>query len=411
MSFLTALSLSKNNLMTKKGRTILTSFAGSIGIIGIALILSISNGIQGYIDQIQEDTLSTYPLTVNRTDTDFSAMMSAMTETSQMQIENPDPNKIYVDDSMGTMMAAMSTKVENDLKSFKAYIDANYAKIADSVSDIQYTYDFDLQIYSADGKTRLNPTNIFSEIPGFESMGDLMSTSGSSLGVFSEMINNQELLDQQYELVGENSHWPTNKNEVVLVVGKNNQISAMTLYMLGVYDQSELKEIMTKLFQNGEYESKHNKEFTLDDFLGMEFYMLSTSDFYVKTGGTYTVDGKEYPEWKDLRDPKGNVPASFFDGNENVTKLTISGIIRPKPGVSATSISGAIGYTKGLTDLILEKNTKSEVINQQKETPNNNVLDKGSPFERKIYTRETFKDLIDRVGTTNMENFYLCGIG
>ena len=405
MSFLTALSLSKNNLMTKKGRTILTSFAGSIGIIGIALILSISNGIQGYIDQIQEDTLSTYPLTVKRTDTDFSAMMSAMTETSQSQIENPDPNTIYVDDSMATMMSAMSATVENDLKSFKSYIDANYAKIADSVSDIQYTYDFDLQIYTADGKTRLNPTDIFSKMPGFESMGELMSTSGSSLGVFSEMINNQELLDQQYELVGENSHWPTNKNEVVLVVGKNNQISAMTLYMLGVLPQDDLTEIMNTLMQGGEYTSIHNKEYSLDDFLGMEFYMLSTSDFFVKDGGHYTVDGKKYPTWQDMREYNDSSSLAPFV-TENGTKLTISGIIRPKPGVSATSISGAIGYTKGLTDLILEKNTKSEIIDQQKNlTPNHNVLD-GAKFERIKYTRETIDDLIKRVGATNMEKFY-----
>ena len=407
MSFLTALSLSKNNLMTKKGRTILTSFAGSIGIIGIALILSISNGIQGYIDQIQEDTLSTYPLTVKRTDTDFSAMMSAMTETAQSQIENPDPNTIYVDDSMATMMSAMSATVENDLKSFKAYIDANYAKIADSVSDIQYTYDFDLQIYTADGKTRLNPTDIFSKMPGFESMGELMSTSGSSLGVFSEMINNQELLDQQYELVGENSHWPTNKNEVVLVVGKNNQISAMTLYMLGVLPQDDLTEIMNTLMQGGEYTSIHNKEYSLDDFLGMEFYMLSTSDFY-------TVDSTQpkykggYPVWRDMRESgfvndqnKPILQEEFI--KENGTKLTISGIVRPKPGVSAASISGAIGYTKGLTDLILEKNTQSSIINQQKETPSYNVLT-GKKFEKIKYTRSNFEELIDRINMDKLKS-------
>ena len=407
MSFLTALSLSKNNLMTKKGRTILTSFAGSIGIIGIALILSISNGIQGYIDQIQEDTLSTYPLTINRTDTDMSAMMSAMTETSQMQIENPDPNTIYVDDSMGTMMAAMSATVENDLKSFKVYLDENYVKIADSVSDIQYTYDFDMQIYSADGKTQLNPTKIFDNMgDAFAGMGELISMSGSSFSIFSEMINNQELLDQQYELVGENSHWPTNKNEVVLVVGQNNQISAMTLYMLGVLPQDELADVMTNLFQNGEYESKHNMEYSLDDFLGMEFYMLSSSDFYVKDGGTYRVNGKDYPTWQDMREYGYGSSSQEAFVTENGTKLTISGIVRPKAGVSATSIQGAIGYTKGLTDLILEKNTQSEIIHQQKNlTPDHNVLD-GAKFERIKYTKATLPQLIARVGSTNMNKFY-----
>ena len=403
MSFLTALSLSKNNLLTKKGRTILTSFAGSIGIIGIALILSISNGIQGYIDQIQEDTLSTYPLTINRTDTDMSAMMSAMTETAEMKIENPDPNKIYVDDSMGTMMSAMSATVENDLKSFKSYLDANYSKIADSVSDIQYTYDFDMQIFTDDGKTQINPTTIFNNMgEAFSGMGELMSMSGSSFGVFSEMINNQELLDQQYELVGENSHWPTNANEVVLVVGKNNQISAMTLYMLGVFPQDELADIMTKLMTTGEYESKHNIEYSLDDFLGKKFYMLSEADFYEKDGGKYVVDGKEYDTWNDLRDYGfgGSSQEEFVKANG--TELVISGIIRPKAGVSATSISGAIGYTKALTDIMLEKSATSEIINQQRKTPNYNALD-GSKFERVKYTKENFRDLVKRA---NMQTFY-----
>ena len=404
MSFLTALSLSKNNLLTKKGRTILTSFAGSIGIIGIALILSISNGIQGYIDQIQEDTLSTYPLTLNRTETDMSAMMSAMTETSQMQIENPDPNTIYVDDSMGTMMAAMTATVENDLKSFKKYLNENYDKISDSVSDIQYTYDFDMQIYTNDGKTRVSPTEIFNNMgEAFSGIDEMMSGMGG-ISIFSEMINNQDLLDQQYELVGENSHWPTEANEVVLVVGKNNQISAMTLYMLGVLPQDELEEVMTKLMQDGEYESRHNMEYSLEDFLGMKFYMLSESDFYVKNGDSYTVDGKTYPTWQDMREYGFKTSQEAFV-TENGTELVISGIVRPKEGVSATSIQGAVGYTKALTDLMLEKNKTCEIINQQKATPNNNVLD-GAKFERVKYTKETLPLLIARVGTTNMNRFY-----
>ncbi len=405
MSFLTALSLSKNNLLTKKGRTILTSFAGSIGIIGIALILSISNGIQGYIDQIQEDTLSTYPLSLNRTETDMSAMMSAMTETSQMQIENPDPNTIYVDDSMGTMMAAMSATVENDLKSFKSYLDANYAKISDHVSDIQYTYDFDMQIYTADGKTQVNPSEIFKNMgDAFAGMSDLMSSMGG-MSIFSEMINNQDLLDQQYELVGEDSRWPEKANEVVLVVGKNNQVSAMTLYMLGILPQDELEDVMTKLMQNGEYESRHNMEYSLDDFLGMKFYMLASADFYTKNGDYYYVDGTPYPKWQDMREYGYGSSSQEKFVTENGTELVISGIVRPKDGVSATSIQGAVGYTKALTDLMLEKNTTCEIIQQQKLTPNNNVLD-GAKFERVKYTRETIGDLIHRVGSANMDKFY-----
>ena len=406
MSFPTALSLSLNNLLTKKARTILTSFAGSIGIIGIALILSLSNGIQAYIDQVQEDTLSTYPLTLSAVTQDYAAMLSAMTEVSEEKEGEIDPNKIYVDDSLGTMMSAMSATKENDLVSFKKYLDDNYDSIKDSVSDIQYTYDFDLQVFTADGKVQVSPTEIFDNMgPSFAGISEMMSSMGG-FGVMSEMINNQELLDQQYELVGENSHWPTKANEVVLVVNSNNQISKMTLYMLGVLPQEELEEIMTKLMTDGTYESSHMEEYTLDDFLGMKFYMLNTSDFFQKTDKTYEVDGESYPIWNDMRENpmfEDQSQASFV--TENGTELVISGIIKPKPGTTATSISGAIGYTKALTDMILDMNTESEVINQQKETPEYNVLT-GLKFERTHYTPETIGQLIDKINPETMAQFY-----
>ncbi len=402
MSFPTALSLSLNNLLTKKARTILTSFAGSIGIIGIALILSLSNGIQAYIDQVQEDTLSTYPLTLSAVTQDYSAMLNAMTEVNEIQEGDIDPNKIYVDDSLGTMMSAMSATKENDLVSFKKYLDENYDSIKDSVSDIQYTYDFDLQVFTADGKTQVSPTEIFDNMgDSFAGISEMMQNMGG-FGIMSEMINNQELLDQQYELVGENSHWPENPNEVVLVVNKNNQISKMTLYMLGVLPQDELEEIMNKLMTDGTYESAHMEEYTLDDFLGMKFYMLNTSDFYYKTNKTYP-DRDDLYKWQDRRDEFGYDQASFV--TENGTELVISGIIKPKPGATATSISGAIGYTKALTDMILDMNAKSEVINQQKVAPEYNVLT-GLKFERTHYTPETIGQLIDSVDSETMKQFY-----
>ena len=405
MSFGTAISLSFNNLLTKKARTILTSFAGSIGIIGIALILSLSNGIQAYIDQVQEDTLSTYPLTIQRETQDFSAMFSAMTKVSEIDPESIDPNKIYVDDSMGTMMEAMSATVSNDMVAFKQYLLDNYDQLEDSVSDIQYTYDFDLQIFTEDGKTQVSPTEIFDHMgSAFSGIGEMMDTMGG-FNVMSEMINNQALLDQQYELVGENSHWPTNANEVVLVVNRNNQISKMTLYMLGVLPQEELEDVMTKLMTEGEYDDSHMDEYTLDDFLGMKFYMLNTSDFFEKTGETYEVDGVEYPKWKDLRDEFGFDEERATFVTENGTELVISGIVRPKAGVSATSISGAVGYTKALTDMILEMNSESEIINQQKATPTVNVIT-GNPFEKTKYTPQTIGQLISTIDDSTMEGFY-----
>ena len=408
MSFFTALSLSLNNLMTKKARTFMTSFAGSIGIIGIALILSVSTGVNNYINSVQRDTLSTYPLTIQKETQDYSAMFAAMTEVKDAQNAEIDPNKIYVDDSMGSMVSAMSATTTNNLVKFKEYLDANYDKIQDSLSDVQYTYDFDLQIFTADGKTQVSPTTIFKNMGGaFSGIGEMMESMGgmSSMGfnVLSEMINNQELLDEQYELVGDGSHWPENPNEVVLVVGKNNQISKMTLYMLGVLDQSELEGIMNDLMTEGKYDTTPIEPYDLSDFLGREFLLLNTSDFYAKREGAfYTVDDKEYPIWYDLRD--GAFDQESFV-TENGTKIVISGIVRPREGATATSISGAIGYTKGLTDYILEQNTKSEVLKQQKETPNHNVLS-GLSFERVPYTRENIQELIDKVDAATMEQLY-----
>ncbi len=404
MSFLTALSLSLNNLMTKKTRTLLVSVAGSIGIIGIALILALSNGVNLFIATVQEDTLSTYPLTIYKETQDMSAMLAAMTATDNGK-DYSDSGKIHVDDSLGTMMSAMSATVSNNLAAFRKYIEDNPGKFDHLVNDIQYAYDFDLQIFTADGKTQVSPTTIFENMgSAFAGMGELMESSPmGGMGIFSEMIDNDGLLDQQYELVGEGSRWPSSKNEVVLVISGNNQISKMTLYMLGVLDQSELEDIIEDLMLNGEYDTTPMEPYEFEDFLGMRFKLLNTSQFFAPTGKSYTVDGVEYPEWYDMREV-GLDQESFVKANG--MDLEICGIVRPRKGVAATSITGAIGYTKELTEHILAMNAESEIIHQQKDlTPNHSVLN-GDPFERTPYTRENIGDLIDRVGATNMQRFY-----
>ncbi|MBQ1962600.1 MAG: ABC transporter ATP-binding protein/permease [Clostridia bacterium] len=406
MSFFTALSLSLNNLMTKKGRTFMTSFAGSIGIIGIALILSVSTGVNSFINDVQRDTLSTYPLTIQGETQDMSAMFAAMTQVSESLNGEVDPNKIYVDDSLGSMVSAMSATTKNNLTAFKAYLDAHYDEIRNYVSDVQYTYDFDLQVFSADGKTQVSPTTIFQNMgSAFSGIGEMMESMGSAGGfnVLSEMLNNQALLDEQYELIGEGSHWPTEANEVVLVLGQDNRISKMTLYMLGVLDQGELEGIMEDLMTDGTYDTTPIEPYDLEDFLGMEFLLLNTSDFYAKrANATYTVDGVEYPIWYDMR-------SAAFDQEsfvtQNGTKLVISGIVRPREGATATSITGAIGYTKALTEYILDKNAESEVLNQQKATPGHNVLS-GLEFKRTPYTRENIHELIEKVDDATMEQLY-----
>ena len=419
MGFWTAFSLSLNNLMTKKGRTFMTSFAGSIGIIGIALILALSNGINAYIAAVQEDTLSTYPLTIQKQTQDTSALLSAMTQTGAAGAEDHrDSQMIYVDDSMGTMVGALSATVENNLEAFKAYLEEHADEISPYVSDIQYTYDYQLQVFNMvtttdeDGNTvtearEIGMNVIFDNMgDAFSGMSELMSMSGgmSSMGmnVFSEMIDNRELLDQQYDVVA--GSWPTAYNEVVLVIDSNNQLSKMTLYMLGMLDPDNIADEMADVM-TGKYEPADLPPYTFEDVMGMSILLMTTEDFFVEDGSksSYTVDGKEYPVWKDIRE-------NFdYDRNtyvaENGVELKISGIIRPKKGATATSISGAIGYTKEFTEYILRENAASSVIAQQKETKNVNVLT-GLPFERTHYTPETINELIDKIDDSTMEMFY-----
>ncbi len=404
MSFVTALSLSLNNLMTKKARTFMTSFAGSIGIIGIALILALSNGINGYIALVQEDALSTYPLTIQAQTQDMSAMMGVMTSISDTS-DYRDSGMIHVDDSMGSMMSAMNQVQRNDLETFKKHIDAHYDELKPYLSSIQYTYDFDLQVYSGDGKTQVNPTTIFDNMgEQFAGVTGLMDMSGMTISAMSEMIDNRELLDQQYEVVA--GDWPQEANELVLVISKNNQISKMTLYMLGVLDQSEIEDIISDLIQDGDnYDTTPMDPYEYEDFLGMSFRLLNTSDYYQKTTDrTYSADGKTYPVWEkraELATPDGK--AEFV--KTNGLELKISGIIRPAEGAAATSISTNLAYTSALTDYILAQNASSEIINQQKATPDHNVLT-GLEFERTVYTPDNIGDLINKLNPTTMKQFY-----
>ena len=412
MSFLTALALSFNNLRSKLTRTMLVSFAGSIGIIGIALILSLSNGIQLFIDRVQEDTLSTYPLTIMREINDMNAMMNAMMAVEEENNQERDPNKIYVDDSMGKMVTAMLSTKTNNLEKFKAYLDANPDKLGPYVNDIQYTYNLDLQVYNVvpdkdeDGKdynrvTKLGLGSMLGNMgDSFSGLSELAGASGA-MNVMSELIDNRELLEQQYEVI--EGHWPTEANEVVLVVSKDNRISRMTLYMLGILDQGELEEIMKKLMTEEEYVDEPIEPFGFDYFLNSEFYLVNTADFFEPNGKTYTVDGIEYPVWSDARDALDYDEESFV--TENGMKLKISGIIRPREGATAASISSPLAYSRKLTDAVLAMNAESKVINQQKAVPEYNVLT-GIKFEKTKYTPETIKDLVNKIDDATMEQFY-----
>ncbi len=405
MSLFTSFGLSLRNLFTKKGRTLLTSFAGSIGIIGIALILAVSQGTTAYIDYVQESTLSSYPLSIQQQTQDYSAMMGAMIQVQENQMADRDPNLIYVDDSLGTMMGAMNATKQNNLEVFKAYIEEHYEELEPYLTAIQYTYDFELQVFTADGKTQVSPTTIFDNMgPAFSGMTELMNASGmGGMNVMSEMIDNKALLKRQYDVIA--GDWPKAPNEVVLVVSPDNQISKMALYMLGVLDQGELADIMDDLMNDKTYDNTPIDPFTFDDFLGMSFRLLNTSEFFVEQkDATYTVDGKTYPVWRDVRADLLNYDQATFV-TENGIELVISGILRPAKGSTASSISTSLAYTKDLTDLILKMNAESRVIAQQKATPEHNVLT-GLKFERTTYTKETIGELIDTIDPTTMEAIY-----
>ena len=408
MSFGTAISLSFKNLLTKKGRTILTSFAGSIGIIGIALILSLSNGINLFIQQVQEDTLSTYPLTIQKETSDTSAMMSAMMETAEEAEKEKDPNLIYVDDSLDRMVAAMTSTTKNDLVSFKKYIDDNPDKIKPYTSDIQYTYALGMNVFNIvendDGSTRyskLGIENVLGNMKGLESMSEMASQSGI-MNIMSEMIDNQELLNQQYDVIS--GDWPKEENEVVLVVSKQNAVSKLTLYMLGLLDTEDLKNV--DLSNPDTYSDPDAKKtYTFDELKNMNLVLINNPDTYVETDKTYVDEssGQTYKIWaQDTNYVTENYQTIL---EEKGIKLKVSGIIRPREDATASSISGAIGYTRGLTNKILEMNEESEIIKQQKATPDYNVLT-GLKYERTHYTPETIKDLVAKVDDSTMEQFY-----
>ena len=342
MSFLTALSLSFNNLLTKKTRTLLVSVAGSIGIIGIALILALSNGVNLFIASVQEDTLSTYPLTIQKQTQDMSAMLGAMM-ASDNGVDYSEKDLVHVDDSLGTMMSAMSSTVSNNLEAFKSYIDAHRDELGDYVNDIQYTYDYDLQLFNMvavnkDGETVLEAREIGMDVvfdhmgSAFSGMSELMEMSGGAgMNVFSQMLDNDKLLDQQYDVIA--GSWPTAYNEVVLVVSSKNQISKMTMYMLGMLDPANIEKELSDLMA-GNYEASEDITFTFDQLLDTKFMLLTTADFFAETDRTYPTEKGDQPVWTDVREGFDYDPTAFV--TEHGVELKIAGIVRPKTGVAAT---------------------------------------------------------------------------
>lgn len=367
MKFFTALSLSLNNLMTKKGRTFLTAFAGSIGIIGIALILSLSNGVQEYINKVQEDTLSTYPLTIQKSTVDMTSMLESLMQKEEDTTEYKDKNEVYSKNVISDMLSTFSKQIKsNNLVAFKNYLESDKTNIKDYTSAIQYGYDIKLNLYKKENNgeyLQVNPNQLFTKLGMAEMMESHdqnplgMDVSGQ-YDVWTEMLDNQELLNSQYEVIA--GKWPTAYNEVVLIVGKNNEISDYTLYSLGLIDQNELVE-KYKALQTGETieESKVNT-YSYDELLNLSFKLLLNTDYYEKEGNLWVDKSNN----KDLMKQK----------LDNATDVKVVGIIRPNQEAVATSINGAIGYTYELQEYAINKINETQIAEEQKANPNINVF-------------------------------------
>lgn len=368
MSFLTALSLSRNNLMTKKARTLLTSFAGSIGIIGIALILSISNGVQLYIDQVQSDTLSSYPLQITKTTASIGEIMNTMAKNHEESGKH-DMDKIYSQNAMGEMINTLmeETKV-NNLEKFKKYLDEN-SDLKDLTSDVQYTYATTLNVFTEgdDGVKQVNPSTLLEDMGYMSSTQTEAMSMSSSMGgmmgmgtdVWSEMIDNEDLISKQYDVIA--GRLPEKYNEVVLVVDKNNEINDYVLYSLGLLDPSSLNGIVRRALA-GEDISVDSKQhvYTYDELLDLKFKVVPTPDFYEKKDGV----------WEDMTGDEDYMKKAVANG----TEISVVGILRPDEDASSASISGAIGYRHDLMTYLIDEVDKSEIVKEQKDNPDIDVF-------------------------------------
>lgn len=398
MKLSTAISLSWNNLLAKKGRTLLTSIAGSIGIIGIILVLSLSNGAAGYVRGLEESALSTYPLTIGKTNTDPSAILSMLMNNDEERPSNPDTDEIYTAKMLGKVVSQLSTLLaENDLVQLKKYIDENFD---DSLATVKYNYGVSFNAFKEDPHNeklvsdymQKNPdatleeakaaaerymkvspytdtmNSVLDMLPdsikdmdiGGSSLNEMLkkftTSGGSMMNSWAEMSSNQKLLESQYELVGNDSRWPTSATEVVVVVDKSNQLLDYQLFMLGLQSQDDvIKAIMDSHW--AEYKT------SVEELLSLEYKVLADADYleedaeekWVDTDGDGIADktwtghnhAEQNKKWIDSRDP---------------VNIKVVGVIRPKEGVSVTSINGVVGYMPALTQLLIERASKNEAV-------------------------------------------------
>ena len=375
MSFVTALGLSARNLMTKKGRTAMTAFAGSIGIIGIAAILALSNGVNGYIKKVEEDTLSSYPLTISKQDYDLSSMMGGQGAADDGSPENVDSSddsaggkakgtdKIPVVTAVKDMFASVKS---NDMTSFKAWLDAGGDGIDKEVNAIQYGYGVSPVVYRA-GKgdekpVRLVPNAMTEAMSGGASSAATVSMESMGTSVFNEMIDDQSLLDSQYDVVA--GHWPTSANEAVMVLSSRGTVGDYTLYSIGALDINELNDLVNSAMtaDGGVETPETGTEFTYDDALSTTFKVLSPADAYRKN--------EETGIWTDMSGDTDFMAAKVADGID----VHIVGVVRPNETANASALSPGIAYTHALTRQLMERAANSQIVQEQLARPETDVF-------------------------------------
>lgn len=391
MSTFTALALSLNNLMTKKGRTFLTSFAGSIGIIGIALILSLSNGFQLYINSIQRETLSSYPITIDKGFVDMSSAMQAISKSTGSNGEivvDHDRDKVYSNTMASAFMSSMTNEIwANDLGAFKKFIESDECNIKDYVSSIQYKYASEMNIYSSDASNGLNKvypspalqmmdmmmSNI--DLGGFQIDESTMESMKSAYNSWLELVDNEELLKEEYDLV--KGTWPQNYNEVVLIVDRNNEISPLAIQGLGLISQQEMMStFMDAMSGEGNTEEIFKQtNYDYDTILGLTFKLVLEPQYF-----SYNEETKQW-------DDRHGDDLYVLDVMDKAEEIKVVGIIRPADGAVMVNTTGTIGFTSDLTEYVVNKTNECEIVKQQKADPKTDVFT-GLPFETEEEVKE-----------------------
>ena len=359
MKLWTAFRLSLNNLLTKKGRTVLVAFAGSIGIIGIALVQSVSNGFQGYVDSIQEDTLTSYPLTIMQESADITGVLLAMTSQNS---ENDNSGTVKEKQYVSTMLSNLST---NDLKSFKKYFEDHNLEINGDISSVQYSYSVEPMIYTTDstGKiAKVNPSNLFSNSYG----SSMMSSYSSS---YSQMMDDKEAINNSYDILS--GRLPEKYDEMMIVLSEPNSISDLLVYSLGLRDPEELSSIVTKIM-NGETVDINNEPLTLsyEDLMNVELKLIMPTD-------TYKYN-KKYDIYEDMTKDKDYLKKLY----DKAITLKIVGIVSPKEGVSTLALNPGVSYTSDLVDYIIDKSSNTDIVKKQLKNDDIDIFS-GSKFDSK----------------------------